>query len=326
MASGSNSDASKPPPFKELQFKETWSINKMAFRNVRKVESDIFTAEDISYSFILNNKHRTDKEKMYFYMYVEVPHGKTVEVEYTFKCGNYTKHFKYFFPQTSLHGSNCFCCKNYQEKYVKSGWMDIAVSGVFKIANAPPPSTSPPAPVSTVVAESPVPSLPASLLSMDSEKVVEFTQKHDFIVIVEDQEIRAHKSILRQHMTLFDTVFKVESPEHKINDLSFDVVKAAIGFCYGHEIPSFDIQKLIALFKFCQVNGMNDLLAVVENEMSSKINASNAVLLANTSLKIRADKLHENCIKFLLENSLCKGIDFKGLDISLKAELFDRSH
>uniref|UniRef100_A0A914YYT1 BTB domain-containing protein n=1 Tax=Panagrolaimus superbus TaxID=310955 RepID=A0A914YYT1_9BILA len=329
MSTSTSSDASATaaaadaaPLIKEVKFCETWKINKMAFRNVRKIESDIFTTEKekINFSFIMNPKHRTDKEKMHFYMYVDVPAGKNVDADYTFSCETYSKRFIYSYLQSGLRGSNCFSKINYERKYIKDGWMKIKITGTFKIkdaAAAPPPSADGGIIPVVVAKETTSPRVSLPSLTLD-DSTIKFFPPHDFILI-------AHKSILRQHMTSFDTVFNLESSEHKINDLSFDIVEAAVGFCYGQEIHNFDTAKLIELFKFCRVYGMAELKDIVEHKMSTTINTANVIYLANNSLRIFADDLHERCIEFLHANFSCKGIDFKALDKSLKAELFDRS-
>uniref|UniRef100_A0A914R5T2 BTB domain-containing protein n=1 Tax=Panagrolaimus davidi TaxID=227884 RepID=A0A914R5T2_9BILA len=161
-----------------------------------------------------------------------------------------------------------------------------------------------------------------------------FNGDQDFKILVGDNmEVLAHKSILSLRSEVFRRMFKspfLETIERKIviPDFDFETVQAAIHLCYDREIEHlFNVSLGIELLRFFDKYLMDDLKELVEYRLIPEINVINVCQLSSFALNFNAFELENECIKFLGKCSK-EGIMISDIDIfheSLEELDFDLS-
>uniref|UniRef100_A0A914QQH1 BTB domain-containing protein n=1 Tax=Panagrolaimus davidi TaxID=227884 RepID=A0A914QQH1_9BILA len=156
----------------------------------------------------------------------------------------------------------------------------------------------------------------------------------DFTFEVDDEEIKAHKFILRERSPKFAAMFdsgKKEAIQNKVKIEGFPlvIVDAAIQICYDCEIKDcginyfFSIDEFLLLLKFSDVYDIAHVKTYAESHLADRITQNNVCRLANAAVEFHAEKLQLCCINSLtkyLKNSTAVA-DFDSLDVAFKAEI-----
>uniref|UniRef100_A0AC35F510 BTB domain-containing protein n=1 Tax=Panagrolaimus sp. PS1159 TaxID=55785 RepID=A0AC35F510_9BILA len=152
----------------------------------------------------------------------------------------------------------------------------------------------------------------------------------DIALIVGDESFHAHSKVLGYHSPVFDRMFNSnfdESIERKvtITDFEFDVVRAAVCFCYDMYSPFIQASEYPyeQLLRFADKYNMQKLMDFSEKSLISKIDISNVCLLIQLSNAVNAFALNEKCRSFISAHidSTALFHDFENLDSSIVKEI-----
>uniref|UniRef100_A0A914QGY3 BTB domain-containing protein n=1 Tax=Panagrolaimus davidi TaxID=227884 RepID=A0A914QGY3_9BILA len=128
----------------------------------------------------------------------------------------------------------------------------------------------------------------------------------DFDIIVDGQTIHIHKLIVRVESKVFTKTFEADFKEAKekkvtITDFKYEIVQAAIDYCYGQNISAIleDQQKAIDLLYFANKYDFLTLKQKMETILGKKLCKENVSILASTADKTNSLQLRQACINFL---------------------------
>uniref|UniRef100_A0A914Q444 BTB domain-containing protein n=1 Tax=Panagrolaimus davidi TaxID=227884 RepID=A0A914Q444_9BILA len=150
----------------------------------------------------------------------------------------------------------------------------------------------------------------------------------DFIIVVEEKEIKVHKCVLRAKSNVFRAMFNSKMKESiennvEIKDFSFNVVEAGIKMIYDCNFETTlsmnDLTKLLQFFDKYNIPSLKDK---VESHLIAQISAANVCRLTNASILSNSQKLKDKCIEFIMAAMASKiaisEIEILDKDIALK--------
>uniref|UniRef100_A0A914Q327 BTB domain-containing protein n=1 Tax=Panagrolaimus davidi TaxID=227884 RepID=A0A914Q327_9BILA len=156
--------------------------------------------------------------------------------------------------------------------------------------------------------------------------------KKDFTVVIDGNEIAAHKSVLAARSPVFAKMFESgmkEAQENKviIKDFSFEIVENAIKLCYHQSlVGETTLEDTMRLLQFFDKYDMQLLKDGLEKYMISVINELTVCRLTNAALISNALKLKMKCTEFLRKCMKTKPVcDLDLLDKDFIIDLFEDS-
>uniref|UniRef100_A0A914Y639 BTB domain-containing protein n=1 Tax=Panagrolaimus superbus TaxID=310955 RepID=A0A914Y639_9BILA len=154
----------------------------------------------------------------------------------------------------------------------------------------------------------------------------------DFVIQVDDKEIKAHKLILRERSPVFAAMFdsgmkEAQESKVKIEGFSYDTVQMAINSCYDMEKLWYSTNDLLLLLKFSDVYDIAHFKNSVQQRLVMKLAPDNVCSIAHASVETNADKLRLCCMNYLLkclkDSTAVSDLDF--LDTEFKLELVTKA-
>uniref|UniRef100_A0A914Q844 BTB domain-containing protein n=1 Tax=Panagrolaimus davidi TaxID=227884 RepID=A0A914Q844_9BILA len=151
-------------------------------------------------------------------------------------------------------------------------------------------------------------------------------ESKDFTIVVEEKEIKVHKSVLRSQSNVFRAMLNSkmkESIENKveIKDFSFEIVETAVKMIYNCNFEtSLSMNDLMKLLQFFEKYNIQSLKDKIESHLISLISAANVCRLTNASILSNSLKLKNECMDFL-EKSFAKKVPLSDIEI-LEKDIF----
>uniref|UniRef100_A0AC34FET2 BTB domain-containing protein n=1 Tax=Panagrolaimus sp. ES5 TaxID=591445 RepID=A0AC34FET2_9BILA len=130
----------------------------------------------------------------------------------------------------------------------------------------------------------------------------------DFIIQVDNKEIKAHKYVLRALSPVFAAMFdsgmkEAQENKAKIEGFSFDVVYVAVKFCYDIKWFYYFNDELLSLLKFSDIYDIAHLKAYIEQNLVKSFSPNNVCSIANAAVETNANKLRSYCLNYLIKCS-----------------------
>uniref|UniRef100_A0AC34GNU8 BTB domain-containing protein n=1 Tax=Panagrolaimus sp. ES5 TaxID=591445 RepID=A0AC34GNU8_9BILA len=122
----------------------------------------------------------------------------------------------------------------------------------------------------------------------------------DLKIIVDDQEIMAHKIVLETFSPIFKKMIEAQNTEGddviEIHDCDYQVFQNAVNFCYGISdiLPTY-IDELIDMLEFSNRYEIDDLKNEIEFKLIPHVLENNICKLSNAAIECNAEMLKAHC-------------------------------
>uniref|UniRef100_A0A7E4W4L6 BTB domain-containing protein n=1 Tax=Panagrellus redivivus TaxID=6233 RepID=A0A7E4W4L6_PANRE len=150
----------------------------------------------------------------------------------------------------------------------------------------------------------------------------------DFEFVVGDSNVKAHRQFLALISPVFHAVFSHDTIEARtgqlvVKDFEFNVVKAAIDFCYGRELNDNSIETIVGVLRFGDKYDIKSFSAELEKVLLFNLNSQSFCVIAHYAFDCSKADIMEECAKFFKENinKLKESVNFQNLPSKVVYEL-----
>uniref|UniRef100_A0AC34G0H1 BTB domain-containing protein n=1 Tax=Panagrolaimus sp. ES5 TaxID=591445 RepID=A0AC34G0H1_9BILA len=263
------------------------------FGSLRSKRFNILAFSNVNYYISLNPNVINDGSPKHTGIYLNIELGGEKKVEaiydFSFDSANINLPLQFIFNKSTGGGANLCSTDdlfNPFKKYIFDGFLIIKISGVLMVEK----------------------DQTAELICINGLELnaLEHCQEKDFTIIVGKKEIQVHKKVLMDASSVFAGMLESgmkEAIENKMiideEEFSFEVVDTAVQLCYNaFFLLEFNLEDMLSLYKFAD---KYDIKGSVEDSLIKGISASNVVQLVHFSTTFNAEKLHQNCVEFVIK-------------------------
>uniref|UniRef100_A0AC34F457 BTB domain-containing protein n=1 Tax=Panagrolaimus sp. ES5 TaxID=591445 RepID=A0AC34F457_9BILA len=301
-----------------------WTISEKKLKALKENEglsSKEFSVAGLSSYFLLiypNGNNEENRGQTWIYLHFQNVVKIKAECVVSIPSANSSRNFNFVY--TKDEGRGCWSCLSNklfdpQKKFIVDGKMVIKVKGFVE---------------SEI---NPVPISKDTLKSDDLGDSLWNDGNEDFTIIVKNQNIKAHKTVLANRSSVFATMFKTEFKEGQENkveltDFSFKVVEFGSKRCYYKcDFNTMNIEDNMLLLQFFEKYNMEKFKAELENYLVQNITVSNVCSFVKCSQLSNSPKLEKVCIDFLLKwmKNSTPVLDIDSLDNDFALRLLEMS-
>lgn len=315
--------------FQELNLKYTWMIDNFRLTALKEENSTIFSPdfwppgnENFKWSIGLGLQSKDDPSYMSLYLYHRYSDNITVSFTVTLGSKSKPKSFTQTFDGKMGYGWPAFSTRNEIFDSCLSNKTLIINCEISTISNVIEASGTFSNQCISINNQK-----PKKKLSDDLMKLLENDEFSDVTIIIEDNEIQAHKVVLAARSTVFASLLRSDSSEGnntnsstiEINDVKLNVFKELLRYIYTDNINSIDStmakELLVAAIKY----DLEELKSTCEAILCNGMNVDNAIEILKTADEYDLPRLKSQAAKFSVERgpTIIKSTGFKNLERSI---------
>uniref|UniRef100_A0A7E4W537 BTB domain-containing protein n=1 Tax=Panagrellus redivivus TaxID=6233 RepID=A0A7E4W537_PANRE len=129
----------------------------------------------------------------------------------------------------------------------------------------------------------------------------------DVDIVVGEKQFKVHNGYITMISPVFYAMFDHDTKEARNNcipipDFDFDIVKNAIDFCYGNELPQLSIWKVVDVLRFADKYDIRGVTTILEGVLLDNLTVNTFSAIADYAWQFNKDNIQQKCVSFFNKN------------------------